>query len=239
MTYNVHSCIGMDGKVSPQRIARVIGQYEPDIVALQELDMGRKRTHHMDQPHLIAKELEMLYHFHPSIQVEEEKYGNAVLSRYPMDLVCAMKLPKLESKLKFEPRGAIWVSVEIGDVRLQIINAHLSFYGRECAYQAKALMSPEWIGHVNCAPPAILCGDFNCLPNSVAWRTINNRLRDAQYSLEKHRPRATWFGRYPIGRIDHVFISSDIKVSAIEVSKTELNKLASDHLPLIIDMEIL
>lgn len=238
MTYNVHSCIGMDGKVSTLRIARVINQYKPDIVALQELDHGRRRTGHMDQPHLIAKELEMFHHFYPAIQVEEEQYGNAVLSRYPMDLVCAMKLPKFENKL-LEPRGAIWVSINVGETRLQIINAHLSFYGPERRRQIEALMSPEWIGHNNCASPAILCGDFNCLPKSAAWHAINNRLKDAQFLLDNHRPLPTWFGHYPIGRIDHVFVSSGIKVLGIQVPKTQLNKLASDHLPLIVDLEVI
>jgi len=40
MTYNVHSCIGMDGKISPLRIAEVIDRYHPDVIALQELDAG-------------------------------------------------------------------------------------------------------------------------------------------------------------------------------------------------------
>ena len=44
MTYNVHSCLGMDGKLSPARIARVIAQCNPDVVALQELDVRRART---------------------------------------------------------------------------------------------------------------------------------------------------------------------------------------------------
>jgi endonuclease/exonuclease/phosphatase family metal-dependent hydrolase len=193
MTYNVHSCIGMDGKVSPQRIARVIGRYEPDIVALQELDMGRKRTLNMDQPHLIAKELEMMYHFHPAIQVEEEKYGNAILSRYPINLIRAASLPALKTKLKLEPRGALWVSIAIDDVVLQIVNAHLSFYVPECRHQARALVGPEWLGHPDCAAPAVLCGDFNCLPKSRAWRTINHHLGDAQHILDQHRPLATWF----------------------------------------------
>lgn len=239
MTYNVHSCTGMDGRVSMKRIARVIGRYQPDIVALQELDMDRKRTGNTDQPHFIARELEMMYHFHPAIEVAEEKYGNAVLSRYPMELVRAAKLPKLESRLGWEPRGAIWVLVSFGDVRLQIINAHLSFYVPECQYQAKALMSTEWLGHPDCVAPAVLCGDFNCLPKSRAWRAINHRMRDVQYSLEKHRPLATWSGRYPIGRIDHVFVSPGIKVLAIDVPRTQLDKMASDHLPLIVDLEVL
>ncbi len=239
MTYNVHSCVGTDGRHSPKRIARVIGRYQPDIVALQELDIGRKRTGEVDQPHLIAKELEMLYHFHPAIKVAEERYGDAVLSRYPMELVRAMPLPKLASRLSLEERGAVWVSVKIGNVHVQVINAHLSFYGPECRHQAKALIGPEWIGHPRCVEPAVLCGDFNSLPNTNPWRTLNGKLRDAQRVLAEHRPLATWFGRYPIGRIDHVFVSSRIKVCAIEVPNTRLDKLASDHLPLIVDLEVL
>ena len=105
MTYNVHSCVGTDGKISSQRIARVIGRHEPDIVALQELDMGRKRTGEVEaQPHLIAKELEMVYHFHPSIVNDEGRYGNAVLSRFPMDLIRAGRLPGIPGRNGVEPR---------------------------------------------------------------------------------------------------------------------------------------
>ena len=41
MTYNVHSCVGIDGRLSPRRVARVIARYQPDVVALQEVDVGR------------------------------------------------------------------------------------------------------------------------------------------------------------------------------------------------------
>src|SRR3989338_11399146 len=103
----------------------------------------------------------MFYHFHPAIEVAEERYGNAVLSRYPMELVRAMRLPKLESRLNLEPRGAVWVAVKIGDICLQIINAHLSFYGPECRHQAKALIGPEWLAHPHRARPGIFCRGFN------------------------------------------------------------------------------
>ncbi len=238
MTYNVHGCKGLDGKVSPERIAKVIGRYEPDIVVLQELDMGRKRSGKMDQPHVIAKELEMMYHFHPAIHVEEERYGNAILSRYPMDLIHAAVLPPLKNRFNCEPRGAMWASVKVGDVHLQVINTHLSFHSHEGWHQANALMGDEWTAHPHCQGPVVLCGDFNCLPNSATWRTINGKFQDVQRILDNHRPKATWFGHYPIGRIDHVFISPDIKVSAIDVPRTKLNKISSDHLPLIVDLEV-
>jgi endonuclease/exonuclease/phosphatase family metal-dependent hydrolase len=236
MTYNVHGCVGVDGRLSPQRIARVIGRYAPDIVALQEVDMGRKRSGEVDQAHLIAKELEMNYHFYPSVQVEEQKYGNAILSRYPLELVQVGRLPGLD-KIKLEPRGAMRVVVDIGGIRLQIINTHLAFYIPESRIQARHLVS-QWINHPDCCAPTILCGDLNNTPQSVAWHALNEHLTDAQLLLEEHRPLATWFGYYPIGRIDHIFVSKGIKVFAVDVPRTQLDKVASDHLPLFADVEI-
>ena len=78
LTYNVHRCVGTDRKLDVARIADVIATYEPDIVALQELDVGRLRTGLVDQAHEIAHRLEMSFHFHPAMAVEEELYGDAI-----------------------------------------------------------------------------------------------------------------------------------------------------------------
>jgi len=43
-TYNVHGCVGMDRQRSEARIAEVIAQLSVDIVALQELDLSRRRS---------------------------------------------------------------------------------------------------------------------------------------------------------------------------------------------------
>ena len=89
MTYNVHRCVGADGRADPRRIAEVIAACQPDMVALQELDVGRLRTGGIDQAHAIAHLLGMSFHFHPALQVEEELYGDAILSALPMRLVKA------------------------------------------------------------------------------------------------------------------------------------------------------
>ncbi len=236
MTYNVRSCIGMDGKISPQRIARVIGRHDPDIVALQELDMGRKRTGEVDQAHVIAKELEMIFHFHPSVVVDEERYGDAVLSRYPMELIRAGRLPGIIKNSFIEPRGVIWTAINMGGIKINFFNTHLGLFPREGITQTKALLGDEWLAHPVCRGPVILCGDFNALPNSRVCRDIRGVLRDAQEELGDHDPQATWFSHYPVGRIDHVFVSQEIEVTRVEVSRTDLDKIASDHLPLIVDI---
>jgi endonuclease/exonuclease/phosphatase family metal-dependent hydrolase len=51
MTYNVHRCIGADPRADSRRAAALIAECQPDIVALQELDVGRHRTGCIDQAH--------------------------------------------------------------------------------------------------------------------------------------------------------------------------------------------
>lgn len=239
MTYNVHSCIGTDGKVSPERIARAIGRYEPDIVALQELDMGRKRTGGVDQPHLIAKELEMSYRFNPLVVVGQEQYGIALLSRYPMELIRAGRFePVNTTNHKREPRGCIWADINIEGVKISFFNTHLGIFPRERIRHLNTLLGPEWLAHPDRHGPVILCGDLNSFPYSRLYLNISKVLRDAQKELDDHKPKATFFSHYPIARIDHVFVSPEFEVARVEVSRTDLDKIASDHLPLIVDLKI-
>lgn len=238
MTYNVHSCIGMDGRSSPERIARVIARYEPDIVALQELDVGRPRTGGVDQAHLVARHLEMAYHFHPTIHLAEERYGNAILSRLPMRLIRAGALPGRGHWPRREPRGAIWAGIEVGDVELQVINTHLGLRRRERLAQARALLGADWLGHPDCRDPTVLLGDLNAGPQSPVLRQLTAELRDVQRSLPGQRPAKTWFGPYPTARIDHVLTGPGISVRNVQVPSTGLARLASDHLPLIVDLDL-
>lgn len=238
MTYNVHSCIGMDGKISTHRIARIIAQYDPDVVALQELDVGRSRTQQVDQAHEIAHELEMEFHFHPALQIEEELYGDALLSRYPMRLVRSGDLPGPPRRPRLETRGALWVEIDVDDHKVQIINTHLGVRPVEQRYQIEALMGSQWLSHPECRGSVILCGDFNANPSHKTCRRITRLLNDAQDKLDNHVPQRTWFGRFPVGRIDHIFVAKEIQVQSCLVPRTSLTRIASDHLPLIVDVVI-
>ncbi len=238
MTYNVHFCINMDGKISPNRIAKVIAHYDPDIVCLQELDVDRARTGWVDQAQVIAQQLEMEYHFAPAIHLEEGKYGNAILSRLPMRLVHAAPLPVIPDRPDIEPRGALWAVVTLEGQEIQLFNTHFGLRPQERLIQVEALLGEEWLGHPDCLGPVILCGDFNAQPRSRVCRKIRRRLHDAQWTLDDHRPQRTFFGHYPVGRIDHVFVSPGIRVRGIEVPRTALTRIASDHLPLIVEVDI-
>jgi endonuclease/exonuclease/phosphatase family metal-dependent hydrolase len=241
MTYNVHSCIGMDGRMSPERIARTIARYGADVIALQELDVRRSRTGGVDQAERIAQLLEMDFYFHPALHLEEERYGDAILSRLPMRLVKAELLPGLS---RVEPRGALWVAIDAGvdasgeKQEIQVLNTHLGLTARERRMQIEALLGAGWLAHPQCVGPLILCGDFNMLPSSPVSRLLRSRLRDAHLEYTRHPPRGTFSGRFPLVRLDYIFVSQELDVLKAEVPETSLTRVASDHLPLIVELRV-
>jgi len=238
MTYNIHSCIGLDGKLSPERIGRVIARYHPDIVALQEVDVGRARTGRVDQAEAIARFLNMEYYFHPAMRVAGELYGDCILSRLPVRLIKADLLPSMPSSTGLEPRGALWVSLDCAGTRVHLLNTHLGLKGREKLHQIYALLGRQWLGAISPDEPVIFCGDLNAIPRSPVWRQCRERFRDVQLDGRSSMPQATWFGYYPMVRIDHIFVSAPIEVGRVEVPNDYLALLASDHRPLLAELHL-
>jgi len=115
MTYNVHSCVGTDGKLDPSRIAEVIARSSADIVALQELDVGQKRTDGLHQPEWLAERLSMFVHFTAARRCDEGHYGNAILSRHPLSVMSKGNLARRSG----EQRAVQWVKVSIGELEIK------------------------------------------------------------------------------------------------------------------------
>lgn len=238
MTYNVHRCVGVDKKLDVERVAEVIAACRADVVALQELDVGRKRTQGVDQAQRLADLLRMRSHFHPAMKVEAEHYGDAILTHLPERLVKAGGLPGMPRLKGLEPRGAIWIAVDIGDgVELQIINTHLGLVPKEQQRQAAALIGEEWMASDAFTAPAVLLGDFNASPFSKTYRMLSSVIRDGQVGGVR-APTATFPSGFPFMRIDHVFLAGDIKVLSIESPFDPRARVASDHLPLVLELEV-
>lgn len=235
LTYNVHACVGMDGELSTDRIARVIGQSAADIVCLQELDAYRARSGKHHQAQEIAKRLAMEYQFHPAWNVEEEQFGNAVLSRFPLRVIRATGLH--HHKADRSRRSALWVEVDLPQgTRLQVINTHLSIYPGEQRTQARQLLE-EWVGPALQSGPVVLCGDFNARPGSTTWQILDRELEDAE-SIRLAPHRSTYFSPFPLSRLDHVFLGGSLQSREVEVIATRLARTASDHLPVVVELNV-
>ena len=239
LTYNVHRWLGTDRQVAPGRIAEVIASCEPDIVALQEVRVGRTKPGVVDQAAVVAHALGMDLHFQPTIRMFGEQFGIAVLTRHPSRLVQSGRLPTFATGPTLEKRCALWAEVTVGGRNLQIVNAHLSLRSRERFLQAQALLGEDWLGHPRCADPAILLGDFNAPPHSRSYRLFASRMRDAQLSNPGGEPQPTFHTRAPILRLDHIFASPSVEVVAAAPVRTPLARVASDHFPLLAEVRVI
>lgn len=236
MTYNVHGCVGTDGRLDEGRIATVIAEASPDVVALQELDVERKRSGGLHQARHLAERLKMDFYFHPALTRLSEQYGDAILSRLPMTLVQKGMLPTSKSRLAFEPRGALMVKITVDGGPVHLLNTHLGLSWDERMAQITAILGPEWMKECMEDHPFILCGDLNALPGSQVYRTITRRLKDVQRWSLRSWPHCTFPSRWPLTRLDYIFMNRRLAVRSVEVPSTRQTQLASDHLPLIADL---
>ena len=184
----------------------------------------------------------MSFHFNCAMQVQEEQYGDAILTTLPMRLVRSAGLPTLPRVRGLEPRGAIWVAIEIEGVEVQVINTHLGLVPLEQRQQVACLLGKDWLGHDHCRDPVMLIGDFNATSRYAVYRSLADRLRDAQLDLQRpnrfRRTTPTFPSRFPVLRIDHLFVSRSIQVLDVHAPAGPLTRAASDHLPLVADFHV-
>jgi endonuclease/exonuclease/phosphatase family metal-dependent hydrolase len=177
--------------------------------------------------------------FHAMFEEQKERYGIAIFSKHPFTLVKSGFLTLAAPRLFREARGAIWVKLEFeGRPPVHFINTHFGLGLKERRLQAEELLGNKWLAGIPENEPVILCGDFNSSPRSTACRLLRGHLRDAQESLPGHTPRPTFSSVKPFTRIDHVFVSRHFKIDRVEVPDTPAALLASDHLPLCVELTL-
>jgi endonuclease/exonuclease/phosphatase family metal-dependent hydrolase len=236
VTYNVHCCVGLDGRLSVPRIANVLGRIDADVVALQELDVNRSRSGRCDQARELARLLGMKQVlFHPAISNTDEHYGDAILSRRPIRLMHAGGLPGRTYGSHLEPRGAIRARIEFAGLAVDLVNTHLGLSPEERAAQVEALLGSDWTRRSDQEGATILLGDFNARPDSPVYRRLTAEFQDCQTAIPGRRPERTWFGPWPLARIDHVFYRGPLAVRSVRVIRNLRTTVASDHLPLVVD----
>ncbi len=233
VTYNVRRCVGLDRGQAPERIARVLRACRADIIGLQEIDIlpGRAGNHVAT----IARALGMTSYFFPAIRLGVYQYGVALLTAHPSRLVRADHLPRAG---KLEPRGAVWAAIGIDGVELQVVNTHFGLGGRERLAQAEALLGPGWLGSPDCPEPRLLIGDFNATPMTRAYKRLaDSPFRDAQTLIDR-APKCTYPNSLPVLRIDHVWLGPGLQAVDAQVPRDPLARVASDHLPLVVDFTL-
>ena len=221
MTYNIHHCEGLDGKISVERIFDVIHKSKADIIGLQEVDRYSIRTDFQDQLSQIASKLGYHYAFGTTLGISPFGYGNGVLSRYPIISSQNIALPS-----RLEQRGALKTIIELDNgFKLTFLSTHLGLSKTDRKSQIKALInSIEGV-----SKGSILVGDFNTTFEASEFAELNE-LFDDSYTMTNHKNGNKTFGnKY---RVDYVWVPPDFKPT----SWTTISSDASDHLPVVVDL---
>jgi endonuclease/exonuclease/phosphatase family metal-dependent hydrolase len=231
-TYNVHKCRGLDGRVRPDRIARVLKEVGADVVALQEVLSVHRGPPEAHQAEYLAAALGLNLRVGITRTLRGGSYGNALLSRFALGEGRSHDL----SVAGREPRGCLRADVLLSrDRRLHVFNVHLGTSYRERRVQGRRILEPGILDSPELRAPKIVLGDFNEWPPGLASRLLRARLNSVD--LRTHlRRRRTYPGLAPIVHLDHIYFDDPLEIDALALHRSRTALVASDHLPLVADL---
>lgn len=235
LTLNIRHGATDAGGVDLPALARLIRESGADLVALQEVDQVQLRSALVDQPRWLAHELGMDYFFAPTMHRGMGRYGNVILSRFPILAARAEQLPAA-----LEPRGAIVARVRAPGGEISVVATHLGLSATDRKAQVEALAA-TLSAALSAAPsgeegPVILLGDWNAEADAPELLPVAGTYREA-LELAGADARATFRAGEvePYAAIDHVFVSDGVGVLSAEVLSDRL----SDHLPVVVRLLLL
>ena len=216
-TYNIHGAVGCDRKFSPQRVADVLLEIGADIIALQEVPLGGSKTPNV--LNVLQKATGFVAAEGPACDRPERRYGNAVLSRYPILSLRSIDL----SFGSREPRGALDADVNCHGHLLRVVATHLGLRPAERREQIRKLLQMFDTDEM----PVILLGDIN------EWFVWGRALRWLVSHFQAVPAPKTFPSRRPLFALDRIWIRPRHRLVHVEVHATPLARIASDHLPLV------
>lgn len=216
-SYNIHACIGSDGHFDPFRIAEVIRELDADVVALQEVE--HHRVNDIDLLDFLSQQTGMIGLAGPTMLRETRHYGNAILSRFPIQSHRLIDL----SLEPHEPRGALQVSIEHEGRKVLVYATHLGLKPRERRYQVKRILSEF---EKQQADITILMGDLN------EWFLWGRPLRWLHRYFETTPAVRSFPAIRPLLALDRIWVQPRQRLVRLQSHRSKLARLASDHLPI-------
>jgi len=221
-SYNVHSCIGIDRRFAPERIADILRQIDADVIALQELGWHHRGRRHFDQFAYLAETTGYTVLEGPTKNHARAHYGNAILARHS---VLSHKTLDLSWPLHI-PRGCVMAEIDLDGRPVTIVNAHLGLSPWERRRQVTMLAKDiaKLTGDV------ILMGDFN------SWKPASTTFQLLTRHLPHYTQMPTFHARAPRVPLDRIYLSAGLAFETTRVWRSQAAARASDHLPIVADL---
>jgi endonuclease/exonuclease/phosphatase family metal-dependent hydrolase len=236
LTYNIHKCIGgIDRRYRPERIQSAIEHYEPDIVLLQEVDEGARRSNRDRQVDLCAGLLGLRHStFFSNVRVRGGgTYGNAILSRFPLQDTRNIDLTMPRRKRRSVLHASCRIPLDKGARTVHLFNLHLGLSGRERYRQLRRFFDSHPFVGLHRRTPIIVGGDFNDL-----WGSLGRNILVPAGFRSSARAVKTFPAFAPIRSLDAIYVRGDVRIRHYYRSHLELAKQASDHLPVFAELEV-
>ncbi len=220
MSYNVRNCMGLDGEISYDRVARVINDAAPDVVAVQELDSMTARYPEQDVLRNLAERTNMYPIYAASIDYRGGKYGIGMLTREK-----PLSFRRIPLPCRSEPRSLL--IVELPDY--YYCSTHLSLNAEDRVSDAKIILDE----FAKLDKPAFLAGDFNAEPDEEAMRVLRERFD----VFEKSGGNLTFPADKPDIEIDYICRYKNAHSSGNVVDHKVIEAVVeSDHRPIVADV---
>ena len=230
-TYNIHKCVGIDRKYSPERIVTVLREIEADVIGLQEV-LCNSHLHKRDnQAKFIAEELGFEFVLGKNRQIKGADYGNATISRHPIlssinhDITVA----------SYEPRGCLLAEIEIAPgTTIQFADVHMGTSFFERRKQVHHLLAGHVLQASGNVRDRIIVGDFNEWTTGVTTRVLRSRFNFVDPKIHLGTSRS-FPGYMPLLHLDHIYFDSSFDLEAAVIHRSRTAMVASDHLPIFAD----
>ncbi|MES2006429.1 MAG: endonuclease/exonuclease/phosphatase family protein [Bacteroidota bacterium] len=234
LTYNIHHANppSKPGVIDIAAIANVIKQQQPDLVALQEVDVYTSRSGKtVNEAEEIAKQSGMPYYFFAkAIDYGGGEYGVAILSRYPIEKTTNDALPTEETTNGEHRTLATVTAILPGQKKIMFACTHLDAQGKDTnrflqiKKIAMLLETKEY--------PLIIAGDFNDIPGSRVMNELDKYFTrsctNCAFTIPQINPNQT---------IDHIAYRPSSGFAVMKHSVID-EKYASDHLPVLAVLKI-
>lgn len=214
-SYNVHRCIGTDGRHDPDRVAAVIRELDADVIGLQEVAC-RRGPRGIDQLAYLAQATGLHAIGGPTVCAADGERGNALLTRWPVSATRHIDL----SIQRREPRGALDVTLDLDGAALRVVVTHLGLRAGDRRRQVATLL-----GLLAGAERLVLLGDFN------EWFPAAAALRRLHGSLGHALGVRSFPSRRPLFALDRIWVRPRVALAAFAAHTSPLTRVASDHLP--------
>jgi endonuclease/exonuclease/phosphatase family metal-dependent hydrolase len=235
LSYNIHKCIGgVDRKYDPLRVVEVIQKLDVDVAMLQEVDSGVARSRHEHQVDILADALGLRYRtWFPNVDVRGGgRYGNAILSRYPI-----IESTNIDLSIRFKKRRSVLHAVlrvrhDEVDRTLHVYNMHLGLARYERRIQLKMFLDSHPFQNLHTDTPVVVGGDLNDV-----YGRLGSLLAPAGFRGIERRP-LTFPAWGPMRALDAIFVRGDMDFMRLARCDSDLARRASDHRPLIAEVRL-